>query len=95
MKRKKLLSLFLGLCMVFGVLLLPAQEAAAVNASEVNQDVVDACNGILEVTQVITVDGNTIAYSRGTGSLSEPMRMHRTLLRIITLSMPFRMKKRH
>ena len=67
MKRKKLLSLFLGLCMVFSVLLLPAQEAAAVNASEVNQDVVDACNGILEVTQVITVDGNTIAYSRGTG----------------------------
>ena len=50
MKRKKLLSLILGLCMVLGVLMLPAQEAAAVNASEVNQDVVDACNGILEVT---------------------------------------------
>lgn len=69
MKRKKILSLILGLCMVLGMLILPVQEVAAVNASEVNQDVVDACNGILEVTQVITVDGVTVAYSRGTGFL--------------------------
>lgn len=69
MKRKKIISLILGLCMVLGMLILPVQEAAAVNTSEVNQDVVDACNGILEVTQVITVDGVTVAYSRGTGFL--------------------------
>lgn len=39
MKRKKIISLILGLCMVLGMLILPVQEAAAVNTSEVNQDV--------------------------------------------------------
>ena len=66
MKKRKVLSLLLSMCMVFGLMLLPMQAA---QATETNAAVLDARNGILEVMQVITVDGQMIGYARGTGFL--------------------------
>ena len=63
--KKKLLSMLLCLCMAFGLFLAPVQTAKAA----VNEDVLEACKGILEVLQVITVDGNEIGGYRGTGFL--------------------------
>ena len=69
MKKRKVLSLLLSICMLFGLMLLPMQAAQASEASETNAAVLEARNGILEVTQVVTVDGQMIGYSRGTGFL--------------------------
>lgn len=67
MKGRKIVSVFFSICMLVCLMFAPMQQ---VNAAEVsNQAVQDARNGVLEVTQVVTVDGVMIAYARGTGFL--------------------------
>lgn len=67
MKKRKVLSMLLGICMIFGLLLVPAQKAGA---SEVNEDILQARKGILQVAVLIRVDGEDAGYTQaGTGFL--------------------------
>lgn len=59
--------MLLGICMIFGLLLAPAQKAGA---SEVNEDILQARKGILQVAVLIRVDGEDAGYTQaGTGFL--------------------------
>lgn len=67
MKKRKVLSMLLGICMIFGLLLGPVQTAGA---SEANEDILQARKGILQVAVLIRVDGEDAGYTQaGTGFL--------------------------
>ena len=67
MKGRKILSVFFSICMLLCLMVAPMRQVNAADVS--NQAVLDARNGVLEVTQVVTVDGVMIGYGRGTGFL--------------------------
>ena len=58
MKRTKVLSLLLGLCMVLGLIFGPA---CRVSAAEVNEKILEARKGVLQVAAVVKVDGEEAA----------------------------------
>ncbi len=67
--KKRILSIFLCLMMALGLMAVPMQAAEASETTVTNQAVLDDRNGVLEVVQVVIMNGNVIAYGRGTGFL--------------------------
>lgn len=67
MRRTKVVSLLLGLCMALCMVFVPASAAYG---SEVNEKILEARKGILQVAVLIEVDGKEAAYAHvGTGFL--------------------------
>ena len=67
MKKTKVISLLLGLCMVLGLIFAPVNR---VLAAEVNENILEARKGVLQVAAVVKVDGEETAYTHvGTGFL--------------------------
>ncbi len=60
MKRTKILSLLLGLCMVLGLFFTPAYP---VMAAETNENILEARKGVLQMAAVIKIDGEETAYT--------------------------------
>lgn len=67
MRRTKVFSMLLGLCMALCLVLMPAADAYG---SEVNENILQARKGILQVAVLVEVDGQEAAYAHvGTGFL--------------------------
>ena len=67
MKKTKVISLLLGLCMLAGLIFIPARS---VQAAEANENILEARKGVLQVAAVVLVDGEEAAYTHvGTGFL--------------------------
>ena len=69
MKKRKVLSVLFSLCMVLGLVFSAAQPVEASDTATTNQAILDARNGVLEIVQAVTLNGELIAYGRGTGFL--------------------------
>lgn len=66
MKKHKLLSLLMGLCLILSMIIMPAQQASAAT----NEEVLEARNGVVEVAVQIAVNNSDYYYTPvGTGFL--------------------------
>lgn len=67
MRKTKLLSFLMALCLMLGMAVVPAQN---VRASEANENILEARNGVLQVAAAVVVDGEEMVYTHvGTGFL--------------------------
>ncbi len=71
MKKQKLMSAVISLCMLICMLLLPVQSvhATTTTTTTTNPAILEARKGVLQVEQVVAVDGEVIGGVRGTGFL--------------------------